>query len=92
MFTLNIKETAEFSAFAELSAKDQVCFGPSPKSGERLSDKQASSRPAWINPLKDRLAYQVDAGNSSSSFRVELPLPSRDEAIRHCVSREYKAR
>jgi hypothetical protein len=36
MFTLSIEETAEFSAFAELSAKDQYLFGTSAKSAERL--------------------------------------------------------
>ena len=50
------------------------CCDTSPKSAERLSDKQASGSPACVNPVKDPLASRVDAENSSSSFREESRL------------------
>jgi hypothetical protein len=71
MFTLTTKKAAEISASAELSAKGPGLSTRRKKLGERLSDKRASGCPAWVNPVKDRLASEVDAENSSSSIREE---------------------
>jgi hypothetical protein len=45
-----------------------------------------------VNLVKNPLASQVDAENKSSSFREESRFQWRDEAIRHCASREYRVR
>jgi hypothetical protein len=42
--------------------------------------------------MKNPLASQVDAENSSSSFREELRPRLRYRAIRRCVFHEYRAR